>query len=87
MDKTDVIPIKLIGKNYVVWPFHLKHFVQGQGLSEYLDGTTTEPKYGKDKTTWIENNSIVTWILNSVDPSITLNHCNNFPRPLRCGII
>lgn len=55
MDKSKLIPICLMGgKNYVGWSFHLKHFVQGQGLAGFLDGTSTEPIDDKTKTTWIQ---------------------------------
>ena len=43
MDKIDVIPIKLDGTNYMSWSFHLKSFVEGQGLLGYLDGTNKVP--------------------------------------------
>lgn len=45
--KRDMIPIKLNGRNYMGWSFHLKHFVEGQGLSMYQDGTI--PKATEEK--------------------------------------
>lgn len=42
----------------------------GHGLLGYQDGTVT--KDDKSAATWDQNNSkVVTWILNSIDPSIT----------------
>lgn len=77
MEKNDIIPVHLDGKNYMGWSFHLKHFVKGQGLRGYLDRTTTEPTNVKDvtsKATWDQNNSkVVAWILNSIEPSIALS--------------
>lgn len=74
MDKIDVIPVKFNGTNYVGWSFHLQHFVEGKGLVEFLHGTTTEPKDAEERHTWSQNNSkVVTWILNSIDPSISLS--------------
>ena len=70
MEKTNAIQIKFNGSNYSGWAFHLKHFVAGHGLMGYLDGTAT--KDDKSTATWDQNNSkVVTWILNSIDPSIT----------------
>lgn len=75
MDKCDIIPIHLTGrKNHMGLSFHLKHFVQGQGLAGFLDGTSLQPTGDKAKANWTQNNSkVVTCILNSVDPSITLS--------------
>ena len=43
MDKYDVIPIKFNGNNFMAWSFHLKNFVEGQGLFGYLDGSIIKP--------------------------------------------
>lgn len=44
MEKSEVIQTKLTGaKNYAGWLFQLRHFVQGQGITEFLDGSSTEP--------------------------------------------
>lgn len=90
MDKTDLIPIKLNGKNYLQWSFHLVNFV-GHGLLGILDGTDSTPeskeqgsantadptsKSANEKAlgTWRQNNAkVVTWIINSVDSSISLS--------------
>lgn len=73
-DKGDIIPVKLNGKNYMGWSFHLEHFVN---LHEYLNGTTTTPTDEKDekgKANWDQNNSkVVTWILNSIEPTIAVS--------------
>lgn len=99
MDKKDDIPVKLTGKNYKTWSFHLKNYVEGKGMLGYLDGTITKPtavqdedststasKYADDKAmvTWNQNNAKVgTRILNSVDPSLY----KLLQRPLLCGPI
>lgn len=51
MDKTDIIPVKLNGKTYSRWSFHLKYYVEGKGLGGYLDGTTIPQSKEKAKTT------------------------------------
>lgn len=72
MDKTKIIPVKLNGKNYSGWAFCLKHFVAKKGLLGYLDDTTI--KDDRNQTNWEQNNSkVITWILNSIDTSISLS--------------
>lgn len=77
MERGDILHIKFNGKNYLSWSFHLHHYMDGQGLGGYLDGTTSAPVDDKDAkatTTWTQNNSkVVTWILNSIEPSISLS--------------
>ena len=85
MDKIDVIPVKFNGTNNLSWSFHLKNFVKGQGMLGYLDGTTPKPIAGTTATsttpvvgdkinaTWNQRNAkVITWILNSVDPSFSM---------------
>ena len=78
MDKYDVIPVKFNGQNYMSWSFHLKNFVEGQGLFGYLDGSITKPQItsatdSKSLATWSkENAKVITWILNSIDPSLAV---------------
>ena len=92
MDKMDIIPNELDGKNYISWSFHIKNFVEGKGLLGYLDGTNPQPgssipmtEQGSTSTgskpvdekviaSWNQNNAeVVTWILDSVDLSISLS--------------
>lgn len=42
-------------------------------LNEFLDGNPTEPTEAKAKHTWSQNSKVVTCILNSTDPSISLS--------------
>lgn len=51
MEKCDMIPIKLNG-NDMGWSFHLKHFVEGQGLFMYQDGTIPKATEEKPLSTW-----------------------------------
>lgn len=60
MDKCDIIHIHLTGrKNHMGLSFHLKHFVQGQGLAGFQDGTSLQPTGVKAKENWTQNNSKV----------------------------
>ena len=78
MDKYDVIPIKFNGQNYMSWSFHLKNFIEGQGLFGYLDGSILKPQTtsstdSKSLATWYkENAKVITWILNSIDQSLAI---------------
>ena len=76
MYKYDVILIKFNGQNYMSWSFHLKNFVEGEGLFCYLDGSIPRPQITTDSkglATWSkENAKVVTWILNSIDPSLVV---------------
>eukprot|EP00268_Persea_americana_P025756 TRINITY_DN25109_c1_g1_i1.p1 TRINITY_DN25109_c1_g1~~TRINITY_DN25109_c1_g1_i1.p1 ORF type:complete len:194 (+),score=28.25 TRINITY_DN25109_c1_g1_i1:528-1109(+) len=85
MDKNDIIPVKMNGTNCMTWSFHLKNFVEGKGMLGYLDGTVPKPLVDsssiasrtadeKAVATWNQNNAkVVTWILNSVDPSLSMS--------------
>lgn len=67
------------------WSFHLKNYVEGQGLLGLLGGSdplptadsagsASKPANEKAITTWRKNNAkVVTWILNSIDQSISLS--------------
>ena len=78
MHKYDVIPVEFNGNNYMAWSFHLKNFVEGQGLFGYLDGSITKPTTTsttdtKALSTWFkENAKIITWVLYSIDPSLAI---------------
>lgn len=55
MDKIDVIPIELNGKKYMTWSFHLKNFVEGEGMLGYLAGTQLKPTVDNDSTSTVPN--------------------------------
>lgn len=82
-DKNDVLAVKLDGKNYSIWRFHFKFFVEGKGLWGYIDGSEILPDASKAKDAeakaaatlaaaqWKVNNAkVVSWILGSVNTSI-----------------
>eukprot|EP00268_Persea_americana_P010392 TRINITY_DN14227_c0_g1_i9.p1 TRINITY_DN14227_c0_g1~~TRINITY_DN14227_c0_g1_i9.p1 ORF type:complete len:116 (-),score=6.66 TRINITY_DN14227_c0_g1_i9:5-352(-) len=67
--------LNLMGK-IMSWTFHLRNFVEEQGLFGYLDGSITRPTSTTDSkglATWSKENArVVTWILNSIDPSLAV---------------
>ena len=86
----EVLPSKLDGTNYMRWSFHLKNSIKGKGLLGYLDGSNHQPADNtatKTLAAWNQNNAkVVSWILNSVDPTVSLS-LRLIPRPLLCGLI
>ena len=78
MEKYDVIPMKFNGNNYTAWSFHLKNFVEGQGLFGYLNASITKPTATSSTNTnalsaWSKDSAkVITWILNSIDPSLAI---------------
>ena len=62
----------------MAWSFHLKNFVEGQGLFGYVDGSITKPTAisstdTKALSAWSKDNAkVITWILNSIDPSVAI---------------
>jgi len=80
--KGAVIPICLNGKNYSLWEFNLRCFIQGHELWGFIDGSETKPeiKTAGDETEkanlkkWVSGNSrVMSWILESVEPHIGIN--------------
>ncbi|KAL4191163.1 hypothetical protein AMTRI_Chr07g79340 [Amborella trichopoda] len=54
-----IISVRLDGKNYCLWSFQMRHFLMGWKLWGYINGSVSY--------------SIVTWIMNSVEPKIGRN--------------
>ncbi|CAL1404388.1 unnamed protein product [Linum trigynum] len=68
--------VKLNSKNYSLWEFQFRVFVEGKGLLGVLDGTTPcpiAPASEEQINQWKVNDARVrTWLLGSVDPNICL---------------
>lgn len=65
-EKFDAIKTRLNETNYRGWAFHLKHYVEAQGLGKYFDGTTNpatnekgKSADGKEQSECAQNNSKV----------------------------
>ena len=62
----------------MAWSFHLKNFVESQGLFGYLEGSITKPTTTSTTDTKAlstqskENAKVVTWVLNSIDHSLAI---------------
>ncbi|CAL1379860.1 unnamed protein product [Linum trigynum] len=71
------LAIRLNPKNYMLWEFQFRVFVEGKGLAGVLDGTVpkpTAPATDEQIACWVQNDARVrTWILGSVDPTICLS--------------
>jgi len=66
---------KLTGKNFLQWSKSVMIFVSGKGKDDYLTGVITKPatsdaEYRKWK---IENNIVMSWLLNSMDNDVSEN--------------
>lgn len=74
--KTELLAVKLDGKNDFLWEFQFRNFVQGKELWGFIDRTTAKPSSDKadELAKWTTKNArVISWILNSVEPSIALN--------------
>ncbi|CAN0925637.1 Transcription termination factor MTERF5, chloroplastic [Linum grandiflorum] len=75
--KVDAVSVKFTGKNFALWEFQFRVFVQGRRLLSILDGSTKEPiesATAKVKDDWEANNAqVISWILSSIDPGIALS--------------
>ncbi|CAL1413089.1 unnamed protein product [Linum trigynum] len=69
--------VRLTGRNFPLWEFQFRIFVQGRRMTGILDGTSSRPAddaNDKEKADWETNNALVIfWILSSVDPGIALS--------------
>ncbi|CAN1245557.1 Retrovirus-related Pol polyprotein from transposon RE1 [Linum grandiflorum] len=78
--KDDSIAACFDGKNYALWEHQFRVHVQGKALLSYLTGEAAipdPPAAAADSTsTWQTNNAkVVSWILGSVTPHISLSLC------------
>ncbi|CAL1392560.1 unnamed protein product [Linum trigynum] len=74
---SDRLGVRLDSKNYAVWEFQFRIFVEGKGLLPILEGTSPQPivppATEQALERWTMNNARVkTWLLGSIDPSIVL---------------
>ncbi|KAM7510812.1 hypothetical protein LguiB_009687 [Lonicera macranthoides] len=68
-----LITIKLDKNNYSHWSMLFRNFLKEKGLWNYISGkekcpADTDPKFAE----WDINNKILTWIANTVIPSISI---------------
>ena len=77
-DSLQAISVQLDGKNYSYWSYVMKNFVRGKSMWGYVSGTKTKPINGLLvenyeallDTLEVDNSKVITWINNSVTPSI-----------------
>ncbi|CAN0899653.1 Retrovirus-related Pol polyprotein from transposon RE1 [Linum grandiflorum] len=77
LDKADGLSDKLNDSNYSLWAFQFSVFVEGKGLLDILDGTSSKPAEDAKAdviSLWKSNNAkLKSWILRSVDPAVALS--------------
>ena len=76
-DSLQAISVQLDGKNFAYWSYVMRNFLKGKSMWGYVSGTITAPDPSKEDSssttieTWeVANSKIITWINNSVSPSI-----------------
>ena len=73
-EESEILSVKLNGKNYFTWEFQFRMFVQGKELWGHIDGKNPTPTNESKLAKWETNDAkIITWILSLVEPHITLN--------------
>ena len=73
-NKFETISVKFNSGNFALWEFHFRIFVERKGLSGILDGSENEESGEKAKSNWKTKNAyVISWILNSVKPDISLS--------------
>ncbi|KAF7140818.1 hypothetical protein RHSIM_Rhsim06G0128500 [Rhododendron simsii] len=73
-EKSEILPIKMDGKNYFSWEFQFRMFVKGKELWGHIDESIPKPSQNAEKARWESNDAkVITWILSSVDSKIVLN--------------
>lgn len=57
-----------------LWEFQFQNFVRGKELWGFIVGSTDKPSESDDLAKWATKNAqVISWILNSVDPSIAID--------------
>ncbi|CAN0875498.1 Retrovirus-related Pol polyprotein from transposon RE1 [Linum grandiflorum] len=73
---SDSVGVRFNGKNYALWEFSFRTFVQGKGLFTYLDGTCPQPTAVESVITpqiWVMNNArVLSYLIGSVEPAVAL---------------
>lgn len=74
IDKSNTVSVRLDGKNYFPWEFNLRVYIKGRDLWGMIDGTDLQPTESTKLKQWTINDAkIMSWILNSVEPQISIN--------------
>ncbi|CAL1402230.1 unnamed protein product [Linum trigynum] len=74
---SDRISVRLNSKNYALWEFQVRIFIEGKGLLSFLDGTsarpTVPPSTAEELTRWTQTDARVkAYLLATIDPTICL---------------
>lgn len=72
-EKTEILFVKLNGKNYISWEFQFWMFVRGNIFWRQIDGSN-DKNIDIENWSWAPDDAkINSWILNSVEPLYALN--------------
>lgn len=72
-EKTEILFVKLNGKNYISWEFQFWMFVRGNIFWRQIDGSN-DKNIDIENWSWAPDDAkIISWILNSVEPLYALN--------------
>lgn len=69
-EKSEILPVKLNGKNYFSWEFQVSIFLKGKNLWGHIDGSFEKPsnKEANKFVQWkINDSKIMSWMLSSVE--------------------
>ncbi|CAN0870467.1 Retrovirus-related Pol polyprotein from transposon TNT 1-94 [Linum grandiflorum] len=79
---SDSVGIRFNGKNYALWEYSFRTFIEGKGLLSYLDGSCPKPTASgsmSSTSAWSMNNArVLSYIIGSVEPAIALT-LRSFP--------
>ncbi|CAL1367505.1 unnamed protein product [Linum trigynum] len=72
----DLVSSRLNGRNFPLWEFQFRVFVEGKRLFPYLDGSAKKPLASaddKEQADWAANNAqVISWLSAAVEPNIAL---------------
>lgn len=69
----EIICVRSTGKNYPIWKFQFKSYTKGKGLRSHLYGVSKPHIEKVALDVWeIKDAQIIIWILNTIDPQMTI---------------
>ncbi|CAL1362809.1 unnamed protein product [Linum trigynum] len=74
---SDRVSVRLNSKNYALWEFQFRIFIEGKGLLPFLDGMSVRPQVppssDEELARWVQTDARVkSFLLSTIDPVISL---------------